>query len=189
MTDQKRKPLSKKIRFEVFKRDGFRCVYCGKNPPDVVLEVDHIEPVSKGGSNDINNLTTACFACNRGKTNIPLDKIPQTLANNLETLKVKEQQLKEYRKYIKTIKKREDKDIEDIHILFKQQFPKKRLTTEFLNTSLRYFLKIFPKHEIEDAWNTAFCKQLDPEATTKYFCGICWRRKDERKMKQIEVSE
>ena len=48
--------LTKKIRFEVFKRDGFQCGYCGNTPPKVVLEVDHIEPISKGGKDDMNNL-------------------------------------------------------------------------------------------------------------------------------------
>lgn len=69
----KRKSLSKKKRFEVFKRDKFTCQYCGKNAPDVVLEVDHIRPVSKGGNNDILNLITSCFDCNRGKSNRELD--------------------------------------------------------------------------------------------------------------------
>ena len=41
----KRKNLSKSVRFEVFKRDSFKCQYCGKSAPDVVLEVDHIIPV------------------------------------------------------------------------------------------------------------------------------------------------
>ena len=63
----KRKGISKKTRFDVFKRDSFTCQYCGKSAPDVVLEVDHINPVSKGGDNDISNLITACFDCNRGK--------------------------------------------------------------------------------------------------------------------------
>lgn len=40
--------ISKKIRFEVFKRDHFRCCYCGSAPPSVILEVDHIDPKSKG---------------------------------------------------------------------------------------------------------------------------------------------
>ena len=63
-----RKSLSKKVRFEVFKRDNFTCQYCGGKAPQVVLEVDHIEPVSKGGTNDILNLVTSCFDCNRGKS-------------------------------------------------------------------------------------------------------------------------
>ncbi|MBT2215868.1 HNH endonuclease [Virgibacillus dakarensis] len=69
----KRKSLSKKMRFEVFKRDSFKCQYCGKSSPDVTLEVDHIKPVSEGGTNDITNLITACFDCNRGKKDILLD--------------------------------------------------------------------------------------------------------------------
>ena len=43
-----RKGLSKKIRFEVFKRDQFTCQYCGKQAPNVVLEVDHITPRKVG---------------------------------------------------------------------------------------------------------------------------------------------
>ena len=63
----KRECVSKKIRFEVFKRDLFTCQYCGKKAPDIILEIDHINPVSKGGTNDIENLVSACFDCNRGK--------------------------------------------------------------------------------------------------------------------------
>lgn len=59
--------LSKKLRFEVFKRDSFTCQYCGEMAPGVVLEVDHIHPKSKGGEDDILNLITSCFDCNRGK--------------------------------------------------------------------------------------------------------------------------
>lgn len=62
-----RKPMSKKLRFEVFKRDGFTCSYCGASSPDAELHVDHIIPVSKGGSNDMENLATACADCNAGK--------------------------------------------------------------------------------------------------------------------------
>lgn len=64
--------ISKKTRFEIFKRDHFRCQYCGQTPPAVVLEVDHIQPKSKGGSDDWNNLITSCFDCNRGKSNVEL---------------------------------------------------------------------------------------------------------------------
>lgn len=62
-----RKPLPKKLRFEVFKRDHFTCQYCGRMAPDVILEVDHIEPVAEGGKDDILNLITSCRDCNRGK--------------------------------------------------------------------------------------------------------------------------
>jgi hypothetical protein len=62
-----REPISKKLRFEVFKRDGFTCQYCGQKAPAVVLNCDHIRPVAAGGTTDILNLITACFGCNAGK--------------------------------------------------------------------------------------------------------------------------
>ena len=64
----KRKGLSKKTRFEVFKRDSFTCQYCGKASPSAILVIDHIHPVSKGGNEtDILNLITSCEECNSGK--------------------------------------------------------------------------------------------------------------------------
>lgn len=63
----KRETITKKLRFEVFKRDNFTCQYCGRMAPDVILEIDHINPISKGGDNNILNLITSCFDCNRGK--------------------------------------------------------------------------------------------------------------------------
>ena len=64
----KRKPLSKNLRFEVFKRDSFKCQYCGQEAPDVILNADHINPVKNGGDNNIINLITSCFSCNSGKS-------------------------------------------------------------------------------------------------------------------------
>lgn len=69
----KRKPIGKKLRFEVFKRDNFTCQYCGAQAPDVVLHVDHINPVAGGGDNDILNLVTSCEPCNLGKGARELD--------------------------------------------------------------------------------------------------------------------
>lgn len=66
-TKANRKAIPQSVRFEVFKRDMFRCQYCGRGAPDVVLQVDHMHPVYEGGSNEILNLITSCFDCNSGK--------------------------------------------------------------------------------------------------------------------------
>lgn len=63
----KRIPLTAKIRFKVFNRDGFTCVYCGRKSPEITLHVDHVIPVARGGSNHISNLVSACMQCNLGK--------------------------------------------------------------------------------------------------------------------------
>lgn len=68
----KRKGISKRVRFEVLKRDAFTCQYCGKSAPDVILHLDHIKPVSKGGNNGILNLVTSCQSCNSGKSDVEL---------------------------------------------------------------------------------------------------------------------
>lgn len=62
-----RKVFSKQERFQIFERDNFTCQYCGRKPPEVQLEADHIVPLAKGGTNDERNLITACRDCNRGK--------------------------------------------------------------------------------------------------------------------------
>lgn len=90
-----RKPISKRIRFEVFKRDKFTCQYCGRMAPDVTLEVDHIKPVSKGGKNEIMNLVTSCLECNRGKSNIELsdDAVIKKQQAQLQELADRKEQL------------------------------------------------------------------------------------------------
>ncbi len=64
----KRIDLPSKVRFDIIKRDKRTCQYCGREPPEVKLEIDHIKPVSKGGTNEPSNLITSCRDCNRGKT-------------------------------------------------------------------------------------------------------------------------
>ena len=59
--------ISRKLRFKVLMRDGFCCVYCGRRPPAVTLEVDHRIPRSKGGEDVLENLVCACWDCNRSK--------------------------------------------------------------------------------------------------------------------------
>jgi hypothetical protein len=59
--------ISKRRRFLVLQRDGFRCRYCGLRSPEAVLEVDHITAVANGGRDDFDNLITSCRDCNRGK--------------------------------------------------------------------------------------------------------------------------
>lgn len=55
------------VRVSVLHRDGYKCIFCDRSAQQVQLEVDHIVPFSKGGSNDPSNLQTLCIDCNRGK--------------------------------------------------------------------------------------------------------------------------
>lgn len=59
--------VSPKRRGEVLARDSFTCVYCGRKPPEVILHADHKVSVKDGGTDDLENLVTACDKCNGGK--------------------------------------------------------------------------------------------------------------------------
>ncbi len=64
-----RSKMSPKLRYEVLKRDNFRCVLCGRGQNDgVKLHADHIRPIAKGGKTVLSNLRTLCEDCNRGKS-------------------------------------------------------------------------------------------------------------------------
>lgn len=65
-----RAKMSAGLRYDILKRDNFRCRLCGaSSKDDVQLHVDHIHPVSKGGKTTPANLQTLCDRCNRGKSN------------------------------------------------------------------------------------------------------------------------
>lgn len=64
---RKRQDISIRKRFFVMKRDHFACVRCGASGYGVRLEVHHRFPFAKGGSDNLSNLETLCFDCNRGQ--------------------------------------------------------------------------------------------------------------------------
>jgi hypothetical protein len=66
----KRRHIPLNVRYAVLSRDKCRCKLCGRtldSDPTLTLEVDHIIPVSIGGSDDIENLRTLCSDCNGGR--------------------------------------------------------------------------------------------------------------------------
>ncbi len=81
----KRTAISKATRFAIFARDNFTCRYCGRQSDVVPLEVDHVIPVCQDGTNDRENLITACKDCNRGKSG---KTIPQTVPTEADRLRL-----------------------------------------------------------------------------------------------------
>lgn len=118
-----RKSLNKKTRFEVFKRDSFRCQYCGQSAPDVVLHVDHIKPVASDGGNEIINLITSCSSCNGGKGAIDLDdnSAIQKQKKQLEELNERRHQLEMMMKWREELGKIDNDKVQHIYDGFAQQ--------------------------------------------------------------------
>lgn len=65
--------VSKRLRFEILRRDNHQCRYCGAAAPDVKLTIDHVVPTALGGSDEPSNLVAACGDCNAGKSSVPAD--------------------------------------------------------------------------------------------------------------------
>jgi hypothetical protein len=92
-----REPIGKRLRFEIFKRDRFRCVYCGRTPPVIVLHVDHFVPVAGGGDNDPANLFTSCSDCNLGKSDkLIANALPQISPDEIDELAERVDQMQAY---------------------------------------------------------------------------------------------
>jgi HNH endonuclease len=64
---------SKRLRYEVLRRDNHTCRYCGRSAPEVEITVDHVIPVALGGRDEASNLVAACRDCNGGKTSLAPD--------------------------------------------------------------------------------------------------------------------
>ena len=65
--------VSLRLRFQVMRRDNFKCCICGASPakdPSIELHIDHVIPWSKGGETSFDNLQTLCSVCNQGKSNL-----------------------------------------------------------------------------------------------------------------------
>ena len=141
-----RKPISKTLRFEVFKRDSFTCQYCGRKAPEVVLQIDHIKPVADGGTNDIMNLVTSCVDCNLGKgarrlnDNIAVakqQKQAELLAERLE-------QIEMLRDWYLELSNQDAAEVEAVSALYESLTNHKYVLTEaFKQEVLRGLLKKF----------------------------------------------
>lgn len=171
-----RKQISTKTRFEIFKRDMFKCQYCGKTPPSVILEVDHIIPVCNGGNNSNENLITACFECNRGKAGNELTQITETLEDKHLKIAEKELQYKAYKKLLDKVEKRLQDEINQVDDLYTEYFPEYEFNDRFKNTSLKMFIEKLGVHEVLNALHKAVAKIPHQDRCIKYLCGICWNK-------------
>lgn len=172
----KRQAISKRVRFEVFKRDSFTCQYCGEAPPAVVLHIDHINPVADGGGNDMDNLVTACNTCNLGKSDIPLTSVPQSLKEKAANIAEREDQLRGYYAVIEAKRERVEEEIWRVAEVLDPGCSEKGFRKDYL-ASIRMFIEKLGLHPVLDlAEISAVAKPYSTKSRFLYFCGCCWNR-------------
>jgi len=168
-----RRPISSRVRFEVFKRDAFTCLYCGRRPPVVTLQVDHVVAVANGGTNAQENLATACSECNGGKSAVPLSSIPPSLKAQRKAAEERRRQTEAYSAWLKESFDAREAEIDEIDALYSSHFFKSGyVLSDSARASVRTLLERLPKQRvIEAVYLTAGARPRDP---FRYFCAICW---------------
>lgn len=177
-----RKPIGNAKRFRIFERDGFRCQYCGGTPPTVILQIDHIHPVSKGGDNDEENLVTSCMRCNAGKGArvIEPQAIPRDFRSMADDANARAEQLEAYREAVDRLRTQVDLAIDQIGMQFwgneKSTWNPHDSWGGKCRRQVEKFIDLLGLEEVVTAAELAYAKCAYPGQRWKYFCGVCWGR-------------
>lgn len=161
--------ITKKVRFEVFKRDKFTCQYCGRSAPDVILQVDHIEPRSKGGSDDLLNLVTSCRGCNAGKSNRRLsdDAVVKQRKRQLDELQERRDQLEMLMEWQRSLVGLEELAVTELADLWDSLVPGYHANDNGLRT-LRQWVNKFPVAELAESMRIATRQYLKYEGESEH---------------------
>jgi hypothetical protein len=186
-----RRQIRKTTRFEVFKRDSFTCQYCGRKAPEILLVIDHIEPVSKGGTNDILNLITACKDCNAGKSDRQLSDstILDKQRQQLEELQQRKEQIEMMFQWQKGLLDLNDQVTKQLADFWSEQVPGYGLNENGMK-ALKRLEKRFEIDEIMSAMKIAVEQYLEfdkgeptkdsVEQAWKKVGGICVVKREEK---------
>lgn len=178
-----RPPVSKRLRFEILRRDNYMCRYCGGTAPDVKLTVDHVVPVALGGKTEPENLVTACADCNAGKASTKPDE--QIVADvSADALRWAEAMHQAANQAVAATDAK-DKRGQEFHTLWTDNMPSGFKWSTYLpgdfDVSLENILTAgLPWSEILDAfWIAQAANHVRCDDRWRYFYGIC-RRKTEQ---------
>ena len=180
--------VSKALRFEILRRDNFRCHYCGTEATQTELHVDHVVPQSLGGTNDPSNLVTACAECNSGKAGRTLDE-PVLAAVDEKSQRYAtavEQAIAERRQVLTTEQQTKN--------LFRAEWnrwePAEPLPAGFAE-SVRQFMRAgLDWEDIVDSIEVAMSRhdiRGREHGRFKYFCGVCNRKIEDIRKRADEI--
>ncbi len=171
--------VTKRLRFEIFRRDNHACRYCGAVAPDAVLTVDHVVPVALGGADEPANLVTACADCNSGKSATPpgAPLVADVAADALRWRNAMEvaadiavvyyEDVERYRGEFFAVWDR---------YTYGQGQCKVPLPTDWRNSLDSFREMQLPPAVMLDAVSIAMGAQINTDHIFRYFCGVCWKK-------------
>lgn len=156
-------------RFEILQRDGFTCRYCGCQPPATELQIDHMVPVCKGGTNSLLNLITSCRLCNAGKNTKTADRVPIPLETIMATRDLAEAE-REMAKAIKALVKAKKSKVQAVVELIATSWGESYANISNTNHVMGLVDEFGP--ELVDQWmSSAFRKNITETAMIQYVYG------------------
>ncbi|MGV0634473.1 HNH endonuclease [Mycolicibacillus trivialis] len=168
--------VSKRLRYEILRRDNHQCRYCGATAPGTPLTIDHVIPVALGGTDEPANLVTACRDCNAGKTSSsPDNTLVETVSDDaLRWAKAMERAANE--------RAQERQQAADTHGQFITEWeawtnsygkttPIPRSWPATVDQLLAAGLDMTDLHEL-----ITVAMESKANDTWRYFCGCCWTR-------------
>jgi hypothetical protein len=173
--------VSKRLRFEILRRDNHACRYCGRGAPEAKLTVDHVLPVALGGSDDASNLVTACQDCNGGKSATPPDAalVDDVAADALRWARARALAAQEL---LDDLAERNEKRAA-FHSLWTRwglgngpDAPRVPLPDDWEHSLDNFIASGLPLEVLADCVEKAMrADKVKPENTFRYMCGIAWK--------------
>lgn len=163
--------VSKRLRYEILRRDNHQCRYCGARAPEAVLTVDHVVPVSLGGSDDPKNLVAACSGCNSGKTSSNPDApLVDTVGDDaLRWAQAMRQAADEIAAH--------DEQIEDILDDVQDAWKPYYLPADWAASVVTFIKSGLGREDLLAMVRVAYAKRgIGSSGRWAYFCGCCWTR-------------
>ena len=171
--------ISKRLRYEILRRDNHACRYCGGVAPDVALTVDHVVPRALGGEDVPANLVAACKDCNAGKSSMPADSsvVEDVASDALRWAKAME--LVAVGRAVERDEARERYEHFLTHwnnwtYTYMGEVKTVSLPNDWKRSLDQFLGAGLDMEDIEELIEVAMTAKNRDE--WKYFCGCCWRR-------------
>lgn len=173
--------VSKRLRYEILRRDNHTCRYCGASAPDVPLRVDHVTPVALGGADTPDNLVTACEPCNSGKSSATVDHttVANVAADALRWADAMKQAADNLRQQQAPKDEYRDAFLAEWNRwhVGKDETKKVPLPNDWKQAIDRFRVAGIPAWMWSDIVDAAMANEkVKPENTFRYICGIAWNK-------------
>lgn len=180
-------PISKRLRYEVLRRDNHTCRYCGAKAPDVELQVDHVVPEALGGKTAPENLATACSDCNAGKASTSPDSpLVEGVGDDAIRWAKAMQMASEAHAKQREVLAQQCEEFDAAWCYWKHVPPGKSeeeplpRPSEWRQSVETWLCSGLTLDDLKDGVRIAMEKNMPNVRVWRYFCGVMWRRLEGR---------